>query len=474
MNRSLGQLADILGVRERTALSITLLGMEALAVLVSLAVWAGYGIPLVEVVGAAVVLVLAFRWPRAPLFVFAALIPVETIFVAGDLGTISRIAGITFVVTYGLPRLRDLRFRAMPLAAWLFVAWALASAIWALNIDVALVELPTLIQLFVIALLIADLVSRQPGIVRPLLWTYSIVAALTAVLGVVAYLGGNAVTSGRLAPFAGQDPAQFAAILLPALVLSVHELVNGRLLALSAPVAAAATAGILLSGTRGAWLGAGLVAAVLIVPRLSPRRRIAAVLLMVGLVVIAYQIPGVSNLVAQRAADAVPTGGAGRTDIWTVAVTIVEAYPIAGVGFANFPVAYTPERVRDAAIVNYTDPSFAPHSIIFGTVGELGLVGLFLLGMFLIPLVVRRGWGPDGAVVQAALASLMVAALFLDVLNRKQVWLIIGIAAGLAWLAAQNRIAARHPSVVVVSGQTTRAQPSGSPGDVPVLGPVAR
>jgi hypothetical protein len=43
-------------------------------------------------------------------------------------------------------------------------------------------------------------------------------------------------------------------------------------------------------------------------------------------------------------------------------------------------------------------------------------------------------------VVQAILASLMIDALFLDILsNRKQVWVAIGLAAGLAYLARQER-----------------------------------
>ena len=51
--------------------------------------------------------------------------------------------------------------------------------------------------------------------------------------------------------------------------------------------------------------------------------------------------------------------------------------------------------------------------------------------------------------VQAALASLLVVALFLDVLsNRKQVWLIIGFAAGLSYLARKARAGSVQPDAV--------------------------
>ena len=87
--------------------------------------------------------------------------------------------------------------------------------------------------------------------------------------------------------------------------------------------------------------------------------------------------------------------------------------------------------------------------MLIGTLGELGIVGLVLLAMFLGPLIIRKGYGPEAAAIRAALASLVVAGLFLDVLsNRKQVWLLIGIAAGLRHLASGERAAAGRASGV--------------------------
>ena len=144
---------------------------------------------------------------------------------------------------------------------------------------------------------------------------------------------------------------------------------------------------------------------------------------------------------AERTDNAISSGGAGRTDIWTVALKIYSSAPVAGVGFANFPVSYTAEVIRAAGVTSRSGQVVGrgPHNLVVGTVVELGPIGLMLLALFLGPLVLRRGWGPDAAVVQAALASLLATALFLDILsNRKQVWLVIGIAAGLAYLARRN------------------------------------
>ena len=112
-----------------------------------------------------------------------------------------------------------------------------------------------------------------------------------------------------------------------------------------------------------------------------------------------------------------------------------------GVGFANFPVAYTLDAIR-ASGVTYGAASFegrGPHNLLVGTLIELGVIGLVLLALFLLPLLLRRGFGPDAAAVRAMLASLCTLALFLDIFsNRKQVWLVIGLAAGLAYLRQRS------------------------------------
>jgi len=399
---------------------------------------------LVQVTAIAIVLVaflLGLRWPLLLLFVFAALIPIEEVVQLGELGTLSRIAGLLFAVVYGLPRLGQLTFRAMPLPAWAFVGWAVLSCGWALDQGAALAELPTLIQLFVVAVLVADVVVHRPSVVRPLLWAYTVSAAVTAVVGIVPLLAGGVAQGLRIAAFQGQDEAQFAAVLLPALVFSLSELLNRRHLVLGAAVAMACSAGIVLSGTRGAWVSMAVVVVLFFLPRLRARQRIALVLVTALLVVGAVQLPGAAALVTQRTDTALSTGGSGRVDIWSVGIAIFESAPLAGVGFANFPVAFTMDRIVASAATADPGISRAPHNIIIGTLGELGLVGFILLVLFLLPLVARGGWGSDAAVVQAALASLMTAALFLDVLsNRKQVWLLIGIAAGLAYLRRHDGI----------------------------------
>jgi O-antigen ligase len=438
MNWALPRARAALGAQARWHLLALLATVASVAVLAAVATRLGLLFQATALAAAALLLLIGLRWPLLLLFTLASLIPIEEAGVIGGLGTLSKSVGILFAVAYALPRLGRLRLTAMPAAGWGYLAWALASCAWALSPDVALAQLSTLVQLFLVAVLVADAVIHDPAVVRRLLWVYSLSATVAACLGFAAYMGSTA--GSRVAALPGQDPAQFAALLLPAFVFSLHELLAGRRQLIAGPVALLATTGIILSGTRGAWVSAAFIVAVVIIPRLRLRQRVAAVIVVCAIVLVAVQIPGVADLVAQRTDSALATGGAGRTDIWAVGLQIIASAPIAGVGYANFPVAYTPKLIAATGVQSYLEPASGPHNVVIGTTGELGLIGLILLALFLVPLILRRGRGPDTSVVQEILMSLMISALFLDILgNRKQVWLAIGLAAGLAYRAHHAR-----------------------------------
>ena len=435
MSASIARISGALRMGTGAAWLVTLVFVVGVAAVVGLATRRDV-LPLaVGMVVLAVAVALSFRWPLLALAAFAALIPIEEVALIGGIGTVSRFAGLLFAATYGLPRIGRLAFGAMPTAGWAYLAWAIVSTGWAIKADVALGELATLLQLFIVAVLIADFVLTRPSIVRPILWVYSTSAAIIAIVGILSYGG----TDARAAALQGQNPAQFAAVLVPALAFGLYEALSGSQRILGGAVAVVTTLGVLVSGTRGAWVAVAVVALLFILPQLTARWRLVAIAISAGFMALMVQLPGLNELVIGRLDTALSSGGAGRTDIWAVAAEIFQSAPVLGVGYANFPVAYTPEVVRAANVVDYTTSGHGPHNLVVGTVVELGPFGLALLAVFLLPLVLQRGWGPNAAAVQAAVASLLTFSLFLDIVgNRKQVWLFIGLAAGLAYLRRRN------------------------------------
>lgn len=428
---------------------VTAATLVCLFLYVGLATLTGALVPAAAVAAAFVFVVVSLRWPLVPLFVFATVIPIDEVATIGPLGSPGRIAAIAFVVAYAAPRVSRIRIAPVSAAGWAYLGWALLSVGWALDPNRSVQELGTLVQMFALGLLVANAVMDRPGIVRPLLAAYGTSAALTAVAGIAATLVFGSGQIQRIVAYGGQDPNQFAAILLPAVVFGLFELVRGWHRPLAAFISVACLAGIVLSGSRGAWVSLAVVTAIFILPRFSLRQNVGAIGFLAVLLVLLLQVPGVAAFVTTRTDLAISTGGAGRTDIWSVGVEIIQSSPIAGVGFANFPIAFTADLIRAAGVVDPTHAGSGPHNVVIGTLAELGIVGTTLLALFLVPLLLRRGFGPDAVIVQTGLASLVVDALFLDVLsNRKQVWLLIGLACGLLWLArrARNATLARPES----------------------------
>lgn len=469
MSASVARMGHILGLGSRMSWLLAVAGVVGVAGVAALATRQGMLQLLVTAVAAGLVTLVSFRWPLLTLGLFAALIPIEEVVLIDGLGTLSRFAGILFAVTYGVPRLGRLSFAAMPPAAWAYLAWAIVSLGWALDPATGWGQIQTLLQLFFIALFVADFVIQRPGIVRPVMWTYSVSATATALIGLESYVL-QGLADSRASAIQDQNPAQFAAVLLPALVFGLYEALNGRRRIAGAAIAFITTLGVVVSGTRGAWVAVVVVVLLVILPQLSVRRRVALVGMTLAITALALQVPGVSELIADRTGSALSTGGAGRTDIWSVGLTIYSSSPVLGVGYANFPVANTADIARATAVGAWLT-GYGPHNLVVGTLVELGPIGLVLLALVLVPLMLRRGWGPDAPMIQAALVSLVTLALFLDILsNRKQVWLVIGIAAGLAFLARRAGQQAADGAQVAddAAEPGAPANPSqGNPGGAP-------
>lgn len=393
-------------------------------------------------------MVITLARPLPFLLVYVALIPLETVLVLGEAATVTRLIGIVFFAGYVLRRFGHVQLRAMPLPGWLFIVWAGASIAWALDPAVARTQVITLLQLFVMTVVVADLISDDPAVLRPIMWVYVTSATVTAAIGIAAYAAGSDVLAfGRAEAFEAQDPAQFSAILIPAFFFLVFELRGRRRIGRVALALVVLAGAILLSGTRSAWLAVAVGFLLGVVPRLGRHAFVPALLLSLAAVAI-MQIPEIGAYVAGRAESALGTGGAGRVDIWSVGLAIFANNPVLGVGYGNFPVAFTPEIIRDVSVPGLNPgvliPGLAPHSSVVGTLSELGIVGATFLALFLLMTLLRSGSSADGGAIRTILLALFAQSLFLDVFNRKQVWLVIAIALGLAWHAVRERRRARE------------------------------
>jgi O-antigen ligase len=447
------------------AIGALVLGFTAAAVLTGT-------LPLVALaIAAGVALLAAVLDPRIFLAVYVALIPFDGWTAVGGLATLSRLAGIAFAAGYLVRRRGSLRLDTIGPAGWAFVGLAAASVLWSIDRTASLPEVLTLLQLFAVALLIADQVATEPGTARWIGLVYAIAALLIGALGIWRWVTDpGSLPAGRAAAFAGQDAAQFTAVLIPALLVLAWELLRRpRLPTLGAWLAIGTglvlVVGILASGTRSAWVAVALAVSAGIVPRLTGWQRLGLGVLVAGTAVAALVVPALDAATFGRLADAISSGGTGRTDIWTIGLGVWARNPVAGVvagvGYGAFPSALTLEVVRATAIptpdTGFLTPPIGSHSLLVGTLVEMGVIGLACVLAFLWDVVRPRRGDPSLAeMARLAVLAMLVQALFLDILGRKQLWLFIAIAAG---LTVKARVAAAPARA---GGSASRARAPGA------------
>ncbi|MDE2572950.1 MAG: O-antigen ligase family protein, partial [bacterium] len=153
----------------------------------------------------------------------------------------------------------------------------------------------------------------------------------------------------------------------------------------------------------------------------------------------------------ERLSVAVSSGGAGRIAIWRVGLEAFRHNWLIGYGMGNFTSTYDTFYVRVLQAYSENGWSSAPHNVLLQIGVELGLVGLALLGWFLVTtfmdLRLIRPESPlyeDRIMMEAALLALFAVSMFLGLFNDKFVWLVFAMAAQLRLLGLREARDARE------------------------------
>jgi O-antigen ligase len=320
------------------------------------------------------------------------------------------------------------------LAVTLFIPITILSLINANDWAVAIKFEAITIYLLALALFL-PLMLRNTGLLAPAIKAYILVAAATAVLGILAlqvgFPGGHVLVyqSSRVMAFF-KDPNVFGPFLVPALVIVLEEIARPRLLGWTtrrcSVIAVFLALGVLFSYSRAAILNLVLACVTLFGVYLWRRRgrraatRLAVVLGLCG-------IAGITLLVA------------------THSLTFFESRShLQGYDQSRFATQGAGFRDASAHVFGYgpgqadVNLAYSTHSIYARMAYEQGFVGLALMiVIFLatlvaaIRLVARDGdiEGLGSAALLAAWVGLMANSFFIDTLHWRHLW----IFAGLIW-----------------------------------------
>jgi O-antigen ligase len=380
----------------------------------------------------AAVLVLPFllRWPvRLSLGLYALLIPLEplTIVGKGHTGTtltwvLGLVAGFILLAVGILSDRLQLPPRAT-LWWWLFVGWASATSLWAIDSQASLKHLPTLLSLLLFYSAAACFRIRE----EELSW----VAKLAIVGGVAAstvtcfqWLHDPADLRGALVRGnAETDPNYFASSLLVPLSLSLGAFLSARGQTRKVTTLAAVAIigfGVLLTMSRG-----GLVAAMAVIVcylfRYRLRWRTSLPLLVLAALVLVLP-----EHFFTRMQLAFTDRGAGRFDIWDIGLVALTHghYGFIGAGLDNFPMAFQQFISLAQVFPGYDKEA---HNTYLSVAVELGMVGFtfFAAGLIAQFHAIRRWRKRAGLTLvpyEAAMVGILVAAISIDMQRRKSFW----------------------------------------------------
>lgn len=379
----------------------------------------------------------------------------------GGLGVELGLVDVQFVeaasfVVAGLVFLRRLAarlspFRWSPAMSWTIalVGWCLVAVPSALDQAAAFKQTAALIGGILFALVVISACSRIED-VRFVIGSFVAVAAIVGIFSVLtagdlkATLGGTGATGRSQGPFA--QPNELGAFCAMAAAVAAGMVFGGR--TRRGRLASLATLGILFVGlllslSRGAWLGFGMAIVYLIVALPQARRAIAAFgipMIVAGAFLGAFapENPQLQVVGARVRAFNVLSPYDGRAAIWAEARREILEDPLTGQGPGSFPVASARSGSQSATV-----RAVHAHNLVLNWGAEVGLPAVAIIIGFAVTLgyqarraakeMVRRGSPEDRALIaglQAALIAMLGQGLVDYPLRHAviflTVWFVIG------------------------------------------------
>jgi O-antigen ligase len=387
--------------------------------------------------------------PVAGLTAFVVLTFVSQISGIGATVSVAKGAGAALVLAWLYRGFSERRFvthpavRAFAFAALAFIAWSVLSALWASDRVEALSDTARLAQGPLLVVVVSSFVRTRRAFMTICI-AFIAGAAVSALAGMGGLTQSDQTEQGTRLTGGIGDPNFLAAILVPAIVMSLFMTLTAetqRVRLLAGFCGLAATAGVFLTQSRGGVIALGVAVIGALVVAGPLRRHVLVAFALVGAFACFYLILIAPPQSFSRITAFTAGGGAGRADIWTVAAHAFKRHPVAGIGAGNFTIV----EQQYAVDVNQNLPQAFDviqlhepvHNTYLQVATELGVIGLisFLL-MLWIPL--RACWRAASRVETAEVwaigrglvvgsLGMLVAFVFLTAQYEKQLWLVIAL-----------------------------------------------
>ncbi len=344
---------------------------------------------------------------------------------------------------------------ALPLQGWLalaFATWGGISALWSMDVGRIPAVLQTMIQsigLYILVVHLVDSFKRLRSVVAIMLLATMVLSAI----GLGRAVTREAVNRVDVIDILGTGPHFLGGYLVPGAAMLMawlgHEVKPGRKVVLLC-VWLAAVLAILATGTRAASVALVVIATV----GMAIERRLRLLLmlaLVLGSLGTALLLPSAS-LERLESILTVSDRGAGRLDIWLVALQIIRHHPVLGVGLDAFGLAFDTYLNNTPGLGgNYFVRGWGSHNVFLRVQAELGVVGSALF-VAIVGLSVKHSWealqnlkrtNNDnlqtlGLGLWLGLLGMLTVCLFLDWQYTKYLWLLFALAEATWRLSTQT------------------------------------
>lgn len=372
------------------------------------------------------------------LWVFVATIPLQSLRVLPQLGTLSRLVGVATAAAGAAVSLAGgVRRRPTEVHVLAGALLCLVAASWAWSIDPSLTRAATLelAQVLVAFLLLWEFGGDGWG-QRGLLWAWTagaLVAAVSSLAGVATGTAAVRATAGGLNP---NHLGLILAVTLPiAWRLSLDSpRAAGRWIARAAtPLVAVA---VLLTGSRGALITLA-IAGVTVVACLRTARPEAFVggfvIVAVGVVAASFIVPQATLTRLSEIDEQVAQGDvSGRELAWARSVQLLFERPLAGVGAG----------AARAGIETVAGREQGTHNTYLAFAADLGLLGLTLIAWIVVAVCIRvsRLRGIDRPFAYGILVTLGAGLVSVHLEYEKTTWVVLALVLGHAQAFDPRRV----------------------------------
>lgn len=198
-------------------------------------------------------------------------------------------------------------------------------------------------------------------------------------------------------------------------------------------------AGAAGAGSRSGLIGAAvaIVGTMVTKPGISPSKRARTAVGAVVIAAIAFGVGFVAN--PNNLSRGFADRGAGRLDLWTGTISLIQDRPLLGHGFGQLQTKILPSLPTTPGVLELVDTreTVSSHNTFLDILGDLGLVGLGLwLAIFGVTILgfLRPRWRQTKQISMTMFVMtlpVISSSMFLPLMNNKVAWSLIGLSSAL-------------------------------------------